>query len=99
VAQAAVIGVPDERMGEVGCAYIVPTPECRQCLDDPREAEMFGRDILRWARDQMANYKVPRSVVVVDALPVNAGGKVLKRELRERRRAGEDHVVTNERSG
>jgi acyl-CoA synthetase (AMP-forming)/AMP-acid ligase II len=47
----------------------------------------------------MANYKVPRSVVVVDALPVNAGGKVLKRELRERRRAGEDHVVTNERSG
>jgi len=60
---------------------------------------MFGRDILRWARDQMANYKVPRSVVVVDALPVNAGGKVLKRELRERRRAGEDHVVTNERSG
>jgi acyl-CoA synthetase (AMP-forming)/AMP-acid ligase II len=98
VAQAAVIGVPDERMGEVGCAYVVPTPEHRGCLDEPREAETFGRDILGWARDQMANYKVPRSVVLVDALPVNAGGKVLKRELRERRRAGEDHVVTNERS-
>jgi acyl-CoA synthetase (AMP-forming)/AMP-acid ligase II len=46
----------------------------------------------------MANYKVPRSVVLVEALPVNAGGKVLKRELREQYRAGEVHVVTNERS-
>jgi fatty-acyl-CoA synthase len=46
----------------------------------------------------MANYKVPRRVVLMEALPVNAGGKVLKRELRERHGAGEVHVVTNERS-
>jgi len=41
---------------------------------------------------------VPRSIVLVDVLPVNAGGKVLKRELRERHASGEDRVVTNERS-
>ena len=46
----------------------------------------------------MANYKVPRGVVFVDALPVNASGKVLKRELRERNARGADHVVTSERS-
>jgi fatty-acyl-CoA synthase len=42
----------------------------------------------------MANYKVPRGVVVAAALPVNASGKVLKRELRDRHAAGADHVVT-----
>jgi fatty-acyl-CoA synthase len=46
----------------------------------------------------MANYKVPRAVVFVDALPVNASGKVLKRELRERYAAGGGRVVVNERS-
>jgi fatty-acyl-CoA synthase len=46
----------------------------------------------------MANYKVPRGVVLVDALPVNASGKVLKRELRERHASGVDPVVTMERS-
>jgi len=90
VAQVAVIGVPDERMGEVGCAYIVPG------ADAPRDA--IGATLLQWARGAMANYKVPRHVVVVDGLPVNAGGKVLKRELRARYGAGQDHVVTNERS-
>ena len=44
----------------------------------------------------MANYKVPRSVVLLDVLPVNASGKVLKRELRQRHADGADHVVTNE---
>ena len=44
----------------------------------------------------MANYKVPRSVVLVDALPVNASGKVLKRELRQRHAEGADAVITNE---
>ncbi len=46
----------------------------------------------------MANYKVPRGVVLVDELPVNASGKVLKRELRQRHQQGADHVVTSERS-
>jgi acyl-CoA synthetase (AMP-forming)/AMP-acid ligase II len=96
VAQVAVVGVPDARMGEVGCAYVVPAGDA----DHPDE---LGRSILSWSRGAMANYKVPRSVVLVDALPVNASGKVLKRELRQRHAAGEDHViaghvVTNERS-
>ena len=92
VGQVAVVGVPDERMGEVGCAYVVPADGCAH---DPDE---LGRSILSWSRGAMANYKVPRGVVLVDALPVNAGGKVLKRELRRRHAAGADHVVTNERS-
>jgi acyl-coenzyme A synthetase/AMP-(fatty) acid ligase len=58
----------------------------------------LGRDLLSWSREVMANYKVPRGVVLVPTLPVNASGKVLKRELRARFAAGEDHVVTNERS-
>ncbi len=89
VAQVAVVGVPDERMGEVGCAYVVPTdPEA-----DPVE---LGRDVLSWSRGVMANYKVPRGVVLVDTLPLNASGKVLKRELRERHAAGHDRAVTSE---
>ncbi len=90
VAQVAVVGVPDERMGEVGCAYVVPTPTA--AAQDPLR---IGRAILRWSRGAMANYKVPRSVVLVDALPVNASGKVLKRELRERHADGTDTVITN----
>jgi HIP---CoA ligase len=94
VGQVAVVGVPDERMGEVGCAYVVPVAGVG-AGDDPDE---LGRAILNWSRDVMANYKVPRGIVLVDALPVNASGKVLKRELRERHATGADRVVTNERS-
>ncbi len=74
VAQAAVVGVPDPRLGEVGVAFVVPA----------READADAAALLTWARDRMANYKVPRSVHVVDALPLNANGKVLKYELRAR---------------
>jgi acyl-CoA synthetase (AMP-forming)/AMP-acid ligase II len=91
VAQVAVVGVPDERMGEVGCAYVVPTGD--GAGEDP---VTLGRSILGWSRGAMANYKVPRSVVLLDALPVNASGKVLKRELRQRHADGADPVVTNE---
>jgi acyl-CoA synthetase (AMP-forming)/AMP-acid ligase II len=97
VGQVAVIGVPDERMGEVGCAYVVPAPG-QAALTDHDAAEVLGRELLSWSRQAMANYKVPRSVALVEVLPVNASGKVLKRELRERHAAGQDHVVTNERS-
>ena len=72
VSQVAVIGVPDERMGEVGMAFVVLTPG--SALDP--------QDLIAYAREQMANYKVPRVVRVVDALPLNATGKVLKYELR-----------------
>jgi acyl-CoA synthetase (AMP-forming)/AMP-acid ligase II len=72
VADVAVIGVPDARLGEVGRAYIVPRPG--HTLDEIA--------ITHWCRERLANYKVPRSIVVIDALPRNASGKVLKRELR-----------------
>jgi HIP---CoA ligase len=91
VAQVAVVGVPDERMGEVGCAYVVPTAAVAG--GDPRS---IGTAILSWSRGAMANYKVPRSVVLVDVLPVNASGKVLKRELRRRHADGADTVITKE---
>jgi acyl-CoA synthetase (AMP-forming)/AMP-acid ligase II len=74
VAQAAVVGIPDDRMGEVGCAFVVP-----------RAGETIDPDeLIAWAREKMANYKVPRRVEVVDTLPLNASGKVLKFELRDR---------------
>jgi acyl-CoA synthetase (AMP-forming)/AMP-acid ligase II len=74
VLQAAVIGVPDERLGEVGMAFVVTRS------GDPAA----GPGIIAWCRDEIANYKVPRVVEVVDALPVNATGKVVKEELRAR---------------
>lgn len=76
VGEVAVIGVPDERLGEVGVAFVVPAPG--RSLD-PNE-------IIAWSRDNMANFKVPRRVEVVEALPRNATGKVMKFELRERAR-------------
>ena len=68
VDDVAVVGVPDERMGEVGKAYVVgsATPEA----------------VIAFARERLANFKVPRHVEVVDALPRNLSGKVLKTELR-----------------
>ncbi|MFM7783476.1 MAG: AMP-binding protein, partial [Gammaproteobacteria bacterium] len=72
VAQCAVIGVPEERLGEVAKAFIVRQPG--STLD---EAE-----VIAWSRRNMANYKVPRSVSFVDSLPLNAAGKVLKTALR-----------------
>jgi acyl-CoA synthetase (AMP-forming)/AMP-acid ligase II len=73
VASCAVIGVPDARMGEVGMAFIVLR----------REAGAVGpEELIAWCRANMANYKVPRRVKVVDSLPLNASGKVLKAVLR-----------------
>jgi acyl-CoA synthetase (AMP-forming)/AMP-acid ligase II len=74
VRQVAVIGVPDGRLGEVGMAFVVTVPE----------GPVTGDDVITWCRDQMANYKVPRAVEVVDELPTNATGKVVKDVLRER---------------
>jgi acyl-CoA synthetase (AMP-forming)/AMP-acid ligase II len=76
VSQVAVVGVPDPRMGEVGCAFVVPRPDT-----DPAG---LAAELTEWAREQMANYKVPRTVRIIEALPLNASGKVLKTELRAR---------------
>ncbi len=73
VARAAVIGVPDERMGEVAKAFIIASAE--SALDEA--------GVIAWSRDNMANYKVPRSVSFLQEFPMNAGGKVLKGDLRE----------------
>jgi len=78
IAQVAVVGVPDERMGEVGVAYVVPAPGAR----------LAPEAVIAWCREHMANYKVPRRVEIVDALPTNASGKVLKVELRRRAAPG-----------
>ena len=73
VGQVAVVGVPDERLGEVAMAFVVPRPG--QGVDPD--------ELIAWSRDQMANYKVPRHVKLVEALPLNASGKVVKYQLRE----------------
>ncbi|WEK56776.1 MAG: FadD3 family acyl-CoA ligase [Candidatus Brevundimonas phytovorans] len=70
---AAVIGVPDERMGEVGRAFIVLRPG----------AQLTETELLAWAREIMANYKAPRSIRIVPDLPRNPAGKVLKTRLRD----------------
>ncbi|MDX6300394.1 MAG: long-chain acyl-CoA synthetase [Nocardioidaceae bacterium] len=73
VAQVAVIGVPDEALGEEVCAVVVPSEE-------PVEPS----ELVAWARERLGGHKYPRLVQVVDALPVGPSHKVLKRELRAR---------------
>jgi fatty-acyl-CoA synthase len=72
VAEVAVVGVPDERWGETGAAWIVPAPGAQA---DPGQ-------IRAWLREHIAAYKVPRDIHLVGELPRNATGKVLKAELR-----------------
>jgi acyl-CoA synthetase (AMP-forming)/AMP-acid ligase II len=84
IAASAVIGVPDERMGEVGMAFVVPTPG----------SEVDAAGIIAWSREHLANYKVPRYVEIVPELPSNASGKTLKFELREQ---ASKILATNER--
>ncbi|MEZ0603761.1 FadD3 family acyl-CoA ligase [Paraburkholderia sp. IW21] len=81
VAQVALVGVPDERLGEVGHAYVVL-----------RSGEQTSAaELTDWARKNMANYKVPRHLTLVEQLPVSAAGKVLKYRLR-------DAVKSNEKA-
>ncbi len=74
IAEIAVIGIPDERLGEVGAAFVVPRPG----------AAISSEEVIAFAREHVANYKVPHRVEIVDALPLNASGKVLKNVLRAR---------------
>jgi long-chain acyl-CoA synthetase len=75
VAEVAVVGVPDERWGETVKAFVVPRPG-----RDPAPDELVA-----FARERLAGYKLPRLIELVDDLPRTASGKVLKRALRERR--------------
>ena len=72
IAQVALVGVPDTRLGEVGHAYVVLRPGVHADADELND----------WARRNMANYKVPRYFTFVEQLPTSAAGKVLKYRLR-----------------
>lgn len=74
VAEAAVVGMPDEKWGETGCAFIAVKPGAAFSADD----------VIGHCHGKLARFKIPARVEFVDALPRNATGKVLKRELRER---------------
>ena len=73
VAEAAVVGVPDRRLGEVGRAYVVPRPG----------HELTAETVIGHCRERLAGYKAPRTVEFRAELPHNAGGKILKYLLRE----------------
>jgi acyl-coenzyme A synthetase/AMP-(fatty) acid ligase len=74
ILEVAVVGVADTRLGEVAKAYVIPAHG-----KAPSEQQL-----IEWCRERLANFKVPRSITFVEALPRNASGKVLRRELRAR---------------
>lgn len=76
--QSAIIGVPDQRLGEVGHAFIVRSAGSTVTADE----------IIAWSKANLANYKVPRGITFLDALPMNSTGKVIKYALKELVRQG-----------
>ena len=97
VREAAVVAYPDERLTEVGVAFVVASDEGAAApvagdgdgaageRDVPREA--LAREILEFGRGRVASFKLPRHVLFVPELPMTSSGKVRKAELRERARA------------
>ncbi len=74
VAQVAVVGVPDERLGQVGKAFVVLTHDANGAVSEA--------DLMSWCRERMAGFKAPRYVEFLGELPLNATGKVMKDQLR-----------------
>ena len=74
VAEAAMIGVADETWGEVGRAFVVVKPGC----------ELTGKELIAFCGGRLARFKIPKSVVFVEALPKTAAGKIDKKRLAER---------------
>jgi acyl-CoA synthetase (AMP-forming)/AMP-acid ligase II len=83
VADVAVVGVPDDRWGEAVKAIVVRK----------KDASLTPDEVITWARKNIASYKVPKSVDFIDALPRNASGKILRRQLREPYWAGKERRV------
>ena len=79
----AVIGIPDEKLGEAGKAIIVPK----------EGANPSPESIISWAREKIAGYKCPKSVDYIEALPRNPSGKILRKDLREPYWAGQERRV------
>ena len=80
VLEAAVVGRPDERWGEVPVAFVALRPDAGAGADAGAMADV----LLEHCRSQLARFKVPKEITLIDALPRNPSGKVLKRALRDR---------------
>ena len=83
VLEVAVIGVPDAKWGEAVKAVCVPKPGCTVEPDS----------VIAWTRERVAGFKVPKSVDVIEALPRNPSGKILRRSLREPYWAGQERQI------
>ncbi len=79
IAEVAVIGIADDKWGEVGCAAVVVKPD----------ASLSEQQILEHCAGRLARFKIPKQIVFLDALPRNAMNKVLKQDLREQLGVGQ----------
>lgn len=96
IAQVAVVGFPDDVFGEQVVAFLVPT-------SDANKLDSLLNEVKQHAKDNLANYKLPRKLIAIKELPRNPSGKVLKTKLREfdllggTRLASDEHVETDDR--